>query len=628
MFFTDVILVLLCTGSHLTKPRAKVLFFYSKQTYCMKDLKTLNRFFYKYRGRVVLGVLFVLLANYFGLVPARITREALDYITEHTSAAVLPALRSVDRIEVISMYALTILGVVLLRGVFMFFMRQTIIVMSRHVEYDMKNEIFDQYQRLDMNFYARSNTGDLMNRISEDVSRVRMYTGPALMYIVNIALMLIMVFVAMIRINVPLTLLVLSPLPVLVIMVYYVQNMINRKSEQVQETLSDLSTNVQETFSGVRIIKSFASENVFSNLFVKRAKDYYSKSMDLARIHALFYPAILLLVGLSSVGIIYYGGILVNEHKITYGNVAEFVIYLNMLMWPVGSLGWTITLIQRADASQRRINEFLDLKPEITNRQKVTSESLSLPISFKNVNYQYPEKDVFALHNINLTIHPGETIAIIGTTGSGKTTLANLLVRIHDATSGTVTIGDNNICDVDLQWLRQRIGFITQDVLLFSDSIANNISFGLPEESSADLRSRVEDAARKAYVYDEVMRFKDGFETLLGERGISLSGGQKQRVSIARALIKDPDILILDDCLSAVDTYTEEVIMKNLESFLEKRTAIILGHRISSVKYADRILVLDKGTIVEEGTHNDLIQLGGFYSRIHETQLTKEKTVN
>lgn len=590
----------------------------------MKDLKYLNRFFYKYRGRVVLGVLFVLLSNYFGLLPARFTREALDYITAYKNGLG----ESIPVFNRISFFALTILGVVLLRGVFMFFMRQTIIVMSRHVEYDMKNEIFDQYQRLDMNFYARSNTGDLMNRISEDVSRVRMYTGPALMYIVNIAIMLVMVFVAMVRINVPLTLLVLSPLPVLVIMVYYVQNMINRKSEQVQETLSDLSTNVQETFSGVRIIKSFATENVFSNLFVKRAKEYYSKSMDLARIHALFYPAILLLVGLSSVGIIYYGGILVNEHKITYGNVAEFVIYLNMLMWPVGSLGWTITLIQRADASQRRINEFLNLQPEIVNNHKVVPENVSAPITFKNVSYEYPEKEVFALHDINFTINAGETIAIIGTTGSGKTTLANLLVRIYDATSGSVYIGADNICDLDLQNLRQRIGFITQDVLLFSDTIANNISFGSPYEDAADLRSRVEDAAKKAYVYDEIMRFKSGFETMLGERGISLSGGQKQRVSIARALIKDPDILILDDCLSAVDTYTEEVIMKNLETFLEKRTAIILGHRVSSVKYADRILVLDKGTIVEEGTHSQLIQLGGFYSRIHETQLTREKTVN
>lgn len=588
----------------------------------MKDLKTLNRFFYKYRGRVVLGVFFVLLANYFGLVPARITREALDFITSYKNGMeqTLPVFTK------ISLFALTILGVVLLRGVFMFFMRQTIIVMSRHVEYDMKNEIFDHYQHLDMNFYARSNTGDLMNRISEDVSRVRMYTGPALMYIVNIALMLIMVFVAMIRINVSLTLLVLSPLPVLVIMVYYVQNMINRKSEQVQQTLSDLSTNVQETFSGVRIIKSFATEKVFSSLFVKRAKEYYSKSMDLARIHALFYPAILLLVGLSSVGIIYYGGILVNEHKITYGNVAEFVIYLNMLMWPVGSLGWTITLIQRAGASQRRINEFLHLRPQIVNSHKAVPENLSRPIVFNNVSYQYPEKLVNALHNINFSINPGETIAIIGTTGSGKTTLANLLVRLYDATSGTVTIGTNDIRNVDLQRLRQRIGFVTQDVLLFSDTIANNISFGLPEETTADLRSRVEDAARKAFVYDEIIHFKNGFSTLLGERGISLSGGQKQRVSIARALIKDPDILIMDDCLSAVDTYTEEVIMKNLQSFLEKRTVIILGHRVSSVKYANRILVLHKGAIVEEGTHSQLIQLHGFYSRIHQTQLTKEKT--
>jgi ATP-binding cassette subfamily B protein len=580
----------------------------------MRDLLSLNRFFLKYRGRVLLGITFVMLSNYFGLLPARITRKALDFIMLNVHGDVKESTAK------IILFALSILGVVLMKGLFLFFMRQTIIVMSRLIEYDMKNEIFSQYQKLDLNFYLRSNTGDLMNKISEDVSRVRMYTGPALMYTINILIMIVMVFIAMSQINLQLTIVVLLPLPILVGMIYYVQRIINTKSEQVQETLSDLSTNVQETFSGIRIIKSFAKESLFGNLFEKRARSYFSESMKLARVHALFYPAIVLLVGLSSIMVIYYGGILVNQQKITYGNVAEFVIYLNLLMWPVGSLGWIITLVQRADASQRRINEFLLLKPQIQNPEHPLSIGNVVSIEFKNVSYRFPNQQFDAVSNLSFQLNKGQVIAIIGTTGSGKSTLANLLARLIDPIQGNVYVNGHLLSNLDVYEWRKQIGFVTQDVLLFSDTIRNNIAFGISEDIPF-LEQQIIEASKNAFVYDEVMLFKNGFETVLGERGISISGGQKQRVSIARALIKNPDLLILDDCLSAVDTQTEEGILLNLLPFLKKRMTLILGHRISSVKYADMIIVMDQGRIIEKGSHNQLLNDKGHYARLAANQL-------
>lgn len=599
---------------------------------CMKHLSYLNKFFVKYKWRFAAGVLFVILSTAMSILPARLTRQAVDLVLNSQKQIASNTFAGAREIFFSEIYAqllwfgLLIIGAILLRGLFMVYMRQTIIVASRYIEYDMKNEIYAHYQKLDAAFYARNNTGDLMNRISEDVSRVRMFTGPAIMYTINVMVTMILVITAMLSISPQLTFYVLLPLPVMVVLIYFVQSIINKKGEEVQELLSNISTNVQETFSGLRIIKSFAKENLFNKLFALRAQQYREKSLNLARVHALFYPSILLLVGISTVNAIYFGGHLINDGKITPGNIAEFIIYINLFTWPLGTMGWTISLIQRAAASQKRINEFLDTRPSIVSLTNSTGQTLEGTISIKNITFYYPNTKAPAINNLSLYINRGETIAITGPTGSGKTTLANLLLRFYDVSSGEILIDKKNIKEWNLESLRTQTGYVPQDVILFSDSLHNNIAFGL-KENDARL-NEVENAAEVAAVLKDIKSFKNEFETVIGERGISLSGGQKQRISIARALIKKPRMLLLDDCLSAVDTVTEETILYNLKEKLKGKTTLIFSHRISTIKYADRIIVLDKGSLVEEGTHEQLISKNRLYTKMVDEQVRHELKEN
>jgi len=524
----------------------------------------------------------------------------------------------------IFIFGLLVLLMALLKGIFMFFMRQTIIVMSRLIEYDMKNEIFQHYQVLDSSFYSHNNTGDLMNRISEDVSRVRMYLGPAIMYTINLVVMFILVIAAMISVNTTLTLYVLIPLPILVFVVYYVHDIINKRSEQVQEKLSDMSTFVQESFSGIRVLKAYAREEKYLQAFVDQSISYKNISMDLVKVNALFFPSMLVLIGLSSLITIYVGGLEVIKGNLTFGNIAEFIIYVNMLTWPVASLGWTVSLVQRAAASQERINEFMFTKPAIVSDESVAQE-IKGDIVFKNVTYTYGESLQPVLKNVSFHVPAGNSLAVIGRTGSGKTTLANLLLRMMDVTEGSILIDGTDIRHHNLNHIRSQTGYVPQDVFLFSDTIANNIAFGLKNDSGEDHQQRIYQAAKDAAIYDNIAGFRQGFETMVGERGITLSGGQKQRISIARAIIKQPKILIFDDCLSAVDTKTEEEILTNLQRIMANRTTIIIGHRVSSVKHASSIIVLDEGAVIEQGTHTELMALKGAYAAMYEKQLLEER---
>ncbi len=596
----------------------------------MKSLSHLNKFFFKYRSRLLLGVLFVTISNLFGIFPAQLTRNALDVVAANINNYKLFNGFDLqhDFYQLISfnilIFGVLVLTMALLKGVFMFLMRQTIIVMSRLIEYDMKNEVFDHYQKLDLSFYNRNNTGDLMNRISEDVGRVRMYVGPAIMYTINLIVMFILVIWAMVSVNPRLALYVLLPLPILTFMVYYVHDLINTKSERVQAQLSTLSTFVQETFSGIRVVKAFTREQHYLKAYEKQSEQYKNVSMDLVKVNALFMPTMLLLVGLSTIITIYAGSIEVMQGRLTVGNIAEFVIYVNMLTWPVASLGWVVTIVQRAAASQQRINEFLHTTPEILSGS-IEPGIIKGKIEFRNVSVQYAQSGTQALSEISFTVQPGKSLAIIGRTGSGKTTLVNLLLRLIDPDKGKILIDDHALSDLQLDAFRKQVGCVPQDVFLFSDSIAQNIAFGL--ETTLD-NKRVEDAAQMAAIYDNIMEFPEGFQTLVGERGITLSGGQKQRISIARAIIKEPRILIFDDCLSAVDTITEERILNNLKNVMENKTTILVSHRVSSVKAADHIIVLDEGRIVEQGKHSDLLSQNSVYSALFEMQLMEEQPKN
>ncbi|SDF39047.1 ATP-binding cassette, subfamily B [Mucilaginibacter pineti] len=592
----------------------------------MKDLAYLNKFFYKYRWRLIPGVLFVIISNIFGVLPAQVIRVAFDLVTENIGAYQLFA--GFNRQGMIydifgsslMLFGILVLVLALLRGLFLFFMRQTIILMSRHIEYDLKNEIYSHYQRLSLAFYRRHNTGDLMNRVTEDVSRVRMYLGPGIMYTINTVVLFVLVIYAMLTVNVRLAIFSVLPLPILAGIIYYVNNVINFRSEQIQERLSALSSFVQENFSGIRVIKSYVREGFVRKNFAAESENYKTHSMALVKVQAMFYPIMLLLVGLSNVITMYVGGVEVMKGNITSGNIAEFIVYLNMLTFPVISLGWVTSLIQRAAASQKRINEFLHEQPEIIST-KAPIHHVKGAIEFKNVSFVYPDTGIEALKDVSFTVEPGQMVAIIGRTGSGKSTIANLVMRMYDATGGQVMADGVPLQHLNLEGYRSQIGFVPQEVFLFSDTIANNIAF------SADVLDMpvVEQAAKDAAVYNNIMELEEGFTTLIGERGVTLSGGQKQRVSIARAIFKHPQVLIFDDCLSAVDTRTEEEILNNLGRVMQNKTSIIIAHRISTIKNADKILVMDNGRIIEYGNHQYLMQLKGTYFELYEKQLLEEE---
>lgn len=594
----------------------------------MKELAYLNKFFYKYRWRFLPGVFFVIVSNLFGVLPAQVIRIAFDLVSENI--ALYRLYDGFERQSLVAelfgqsllLFGLSVLALALLRGLFLFFMRQTIILMSRHIEYDLKNEIYTHYQKLSMAFYRRNNTGDLMNRVTEDVSRVRMYLGPAIMYTINTMVLFILIIVAMFNVNARLTIYSLLPLPLLAVTIYYVHTIINQRSEKIQEQLSSMSSFVQETFSGIRVIKAYVREDDVRKKFSMESENYKSHSMSLVQIQALFYPLMLLLVGLSTIITVYIGGVEVMKGTITSGNIAEFIVYVNQLTFPVTSLGWVTSLVQRAAASQKRINEFLKTDTEI-HSGSIEDHVLNGSIKFDNVSFRYADTGIQALKNVSFEAKPGEFLAIIGRTGSGKSTIANLLMRMYDCDSGSIRIDGIEIQKLNLQNYRQQTGFVPQEVFLFSDTIYNNIAFGL---NTTEARN-VEQAAKDAALYHNIIEFEKGFDTMIGERGITLSGGQKQRLSIARAIIKEPQILIFDDCLSAVDTRTEEQILNNLGRIMKNKTSILIAHRVSTIKNADKILVMEDGEIIEQGSHEELMALKGSYFELFEKQLLEEETV-
>jgi len=587
----------------------------------LNSLRHINKYFFKYKWRLLLGIGFVAISNFFAVYSVTFVRDAIDYLkdVEKLKAA------GDNPYNQLLIYAGVIIGWALVSGFFLFLMRQTIIVMSRLIEKDLKNEIFDHYQRLDIGFYKRNNTGDLMNRISEDVSRVRMYIGPAIMYIVNTIITFTLTIGVMMEVDLKLTLYVLLPLPFLAISIYYVSNVINKKSTKVQEQLSDITTHAQEAFSGIKVLKAYGRENHSASVFEKLSIEYRKRTMELVKVESLFQPFMILLIGLSTIFTIYIGGMQAISGKITYGNIAEFIVYVNRLTWPIASLGWVTSLIQRAAASQTRINQFLETKPEIMNETEEQTE-INGSIEFKNVSFSYADSGIQALKNISFSIPQNTSLAIIGRTASGKSTIANLLCRLYDVDSGEILIQGKNIRKHNLNSLRDQIGYVPQEVFLFSDTIANNISFSV--DSGRKNINAIHEAAKNAAIYANIIEFPEKFETMVGERGITLSGGQKQRISIARAIIKQPQLLIFDDCLSAVDTQTEEEILSNLKKIMKNKTSIIISHRVSSVKNADHIIVLENGEIVEQGRHDELMEKQAIYFDLYKMQLLEEEIVN
>jgi ATP-binding cassette subfamily B protein len=586
----------------------------------MGNLRSLRKYFIRYRGRLLLGVLFITLSNIFAVWSPVVVRETLDGVIESISRVLKSNAPSSSVKEYIFSLvfwnALLILGLAVLRGVFMFFMRQTVIVMSRHIEYDQKNEIYSHYQELHTQFYKMHFTGDLMNRMSEDVARVRQYTGPSIMYAMNLTVLATLCVWGMLRVNPMLTLYVLAPLPVLAVCIYLVNRIIYRKSEQIQAQLSDLTTTAQESYSGIRVIKSFAQEDHILAHFHDSSERYRRSAVNLALTEAIYFPAMNLFIGLSILSTILIGGYLTIKGQVTPGNIAEFVIYINLLMFPISSIGWVASMIQRASVSQRRIDEFLHEKPGIVSPDEPVAQAIAGDVIFKDVTFTYPHTGITALRNFSLHIRRGEKVAIIGKTGSGKSTIAHLLLRMYDLSSGGLAIDGAPVQSYNLQALRQGIGYAAQETYLFSDTVYNNIRFGRDDATEAE----VHEAARLADLEREIVALPKGFQTVIGERGVMLSGGQKQRLVLARAILKKSRLLLLDECLSAVDTRTEQTILNNLRGYLRDKTTIVITHRIFTSWTFDQIVVLDNGTIAEQGTHASLMALGGKYAKLYRHQ--------
>jgi ATP-binding cassette, subfamily B, multidrug efflux pump len=620
----------------------------------LKYLRAVNKYFWKYKWRLMLGLVFVLLSNYFRILAPQVTGYVVNTVERELTTQVhvsssrpVPAETQIRNAryqksdtanydilvkkfirglnsskqnfsQKVAISGITLLILAVIGGVFMFFMRQTIIVMSRHIEFDQKNEIYRHYQQLDTSFYKSHSTGDLMSRMAEDVSRVRMYTGPAIMYLANLLATIGFSLYFMIRKDALLTLYVLAPLPILAVTIYLVNNLIHRKSERIQALLSNLTTNAQESYSGIRVIKSFVQESAMFRYFSSNSEEYRKNAISLAKVEAIYFPSMGLIIGLSTLLTIMIGGFYVihGTHQTDLGTITEFIIYITMLTFPVSAIGWVASMIQRASASQKRLNEFLESRPVIQNISHPVHEPLTGNISFEHVDFIYPQTGIHALKDFSLELRKGEKIAIIGRTGSGKTTLAQLLLRFYDPTRGTIRIDGKDLRTLDLSGFRNQVGYVPQDVFLFSDSVTGNILFGTDRKSVMEAKK----AAESASIDKEISQFPSGYDTLIGERGVTLSGGQKQRISIARALAGNHEIVIFDDCLSAVDARTEKEIITNLYNYLQNKTALIITHRIFSLFEFDRIVVLEQGKMVETGTHEELLARNGHYTLLYEQQ--------